>query len=152
MATQETVADHATFTEAFGAISANIERVIQGKPEVIELALLCLVSEGHLLIEDVPGVGKTSLAKALARSIDCAFGRIQFTPDLLPSDVVGRDGLEPQRRPLRVPPRPGVRPDRARRRDQPGLAEDPVGPARGHGRGPGHGGQRHLPARLRRSW
>jgi MoxR-like ATPase len=51
--------------------------------------LLCLVSEGHLLIEDVPGVGKTSLAKALARSIDCSFGRVQFTPDLLPSDVVG---------------------------------------------------------------
>ncbi len=56
---------------------------------MIDLALLCLVSEGHLLIEDVPGVGKTSLAKALARSIDCTFGRIQFTPDLLPSDVVG---------------------------------------------------------------
>ncbi len=56
---------------------------------MIGLALLCLISEGHLLIEDVPGVGKTSLAKALARSIDCTFGRIQFTPDLLPSDVVG---------------------------------------------------------------
>ena len=89
MATQETVVDHAPFAETFNAISANIERVIQGKPEVIGLALLCLISEGHLLIEDVPGVGKTSLAKALARSIDCTFGRIQFTPDLLPSDVVG---------------------------------------------------------------
>jgi MoxR-like ATPase len=73
----------------FTAISANVARVIQGKPEVIELAMLCLVSEGHLLIEDVPGVGKTSMAKALARSIDSSFGRIQFTPDLLPSDVVG---------------------------------------------------------------
>ena len=89
MATQETVVDHAPFAETFNAISTNIERVIQGKPEVIGLALLCLISEGHLLIEDVPGVGKTSLAKALARSIDCTFGRIQFTPDLLPSDVVG---------------------------------------------------------------
>ena len=89
MATQETVVDHAPFADTFTAISSNIERVIQGKPEVISLALLCLVSQGHLLIEDVPGVGKTSLAKALARSIDCAFGRIQFTPDLLPSDVVG---------------------------------------------------------------
>ena len=63
--------------------------MIQGKPDVIELVLLCLVAEGHLLIEDVPGVGKTSLAKALAASIDGSFGRLQFTPDLLPSDVVG---------------------------------------------------------------
>jgi len=89
LATQETVAQRPSFSQAFGAISDNIQRVIQGKPEVVELALLCLVSQGHLLIEDVPGVGKTSLAKALARSIDCPFGRIQFTPDLLPSDVVG---------------------------------------------------------------
>ena len=89
MASQEPVASEADFSEIFDAISANIQRVIQGKAEVIDLALLCLVSEGHLLIEDVPGVGKTSLAKALARSIDCPFGRVQFTPDLLPSDVVG---------------------------------------------------------------
>jgi MoxR-like ATPase len=89
LATQETVAPRATFAEAFEALAENMSRVIQGKPEVINLVLLCLVSQGHLLIEDVPGVGKTSLAKALARSIDCPFGRIQFTPDLLPSDVVG---------------------------------------------------------------
>jgi MoxR-like ATPase len=63
--------------------------VIQGKPEVIELVLYGLIAEGHLLIEDVPGVGKTSMAKALAASIDCSWGRIQFTPDLLPSDVIG---------------------------------------------------------------
>ena len=89
MATQETLDHDAAFAQVFTAISDNIARVIQGKPEVIELVMLCLVSEGHLLIEDVPGVGKTSMAKALARSIDCSFGRIQFTPDLLPSDVVG---------------------------------------------------------------
>src|SRR4051794_4944731 len=77
------------FAETFSAIATNVERVVQGKPDVIELALLCLVAEGHLLIEDVPGVGKTSLAKALAASIDCRWARIQFTPDLLPSDVVG---------------------------------------------------------------
>jgi MoxR-like ATPase len=70
-------------------VQDNIERVIQGKDTVVRLLLLCLVAEGHLLIEDVPGVGKTSLAKALAASIDCTFGRVQFTPDLLPSDVVG---------------------------------------------------------------
>jgi MoxR-like ATPase len=79
----------ATFSDYYSEVVGNIEQVIQGKPEVIELVLLCLVSGGHLLIEDVPGVGKTSLAKALAASIDGSFGRIQFTPDLLPTDVVG---------------------------------------------------------------
>src|SRR5215204_7531577 len=75
--------------EAGGRIAANIERVIDGKPETVRLAIVVLLAEGHLLIEDVPGVGKTKLAKALARSIDCSVRRIQFTPDLLPSDVTG---------------------------------------------------------------
>ena len=66
-----------------------MERVISGKPDAIRLALVTLLAEGHLLIEDVPGVGKTLLAKALARSIDCTMHRIQFTPDLLPGDVTG---------------------------------------------------------------
>ena len=66
-----------------------IERVIVGKRAVVELALVAFFAEGHLLIEDVPGVGKTMLARALARALDCAFKRIQFTPDLLPSDVTG---------------------------------------------------------------
>jgi MoxR-like ATPase len=66
-----------------------IERVIRGKPEVVRLALVTLLAGGHLLIEDVPGVGKTALAHALARALDCAFQRIQFTSDLLPSDVIG---------------------------------------------------------------
>lgn len=73
----------------FEALARNVERVIQGKRDQIHLALVCLFAEGHLLIEDVPGVGKTSLAKALARSIAGASHRIQFTPDLLPSDVIG---------------------------------------------------------------
>ncbi len=73
----------------FQKIRANIERVIEGKPEVVRLALIALLAQGHVLIEDVPGVGKTMLAKALARSIDCSVRRIQFTPDLLPSDVTG---------------------------------------------------------------
>jgi MoxR-like ATPase len=75
--------------ETSARIIANIERVIDGKPEIVRLALVVLLAEGHLLIEDVPGVGKTKLAKALAKSIDCSVRRIQFTPDLLPSDVTG---------------------------------------------------------------
>ena len=102
---QQTPATEPPFADHHAAVLDNIERVIQGKPEVIELVLLCLVSEGHLLIEDVPGVGKTSLAKALAASIDGTFGRLQFTPDLLPTDVVGRHGVEPQHQRVRVPAR-----------------------------------------------
>jgi MoxR-like ATPase len=75
--------------EVFDAIANNVATVVLGKRNVVDLAVLCLLSEGHLLIEDVPGVGKTTLAKALAASIHTRFGRIQFTPDLLPTDVVG---------------------------------------------------------------
>jgi MoxR-like ATPase len=79
----------AEFQAATDAIVANIEQVIEGKTATVRLALAVMLAEGHLLIEDVPGVGKTKLAKALARSIDCSVRRIQFTPDLLPSDVTG---------------------------------------------------------------
>jgi MoxR-like ATPase len=77
------------FEASAQAIVGNIEKVIEGKHATVRLALAVLLAEGHLLIEDVPGVGKTKLAKALARSIDCSVRRIQFTPDMLPSDVTG---------------------------------------------------------------
>ncbi len=70
-------------------VRENIGRVIVGRDEVVELALVALLADGHVLIEDVPGIGKTTLAKAIARSVGCSFKRIQFTPDLMPSDVTG---------------------------------------------------------------
>ncbi|MBW3605521.1 MAG: AAA family ATPase [Actinobacteria bacterium] len=73
----------------FAVIQRNIERVFEGDAEIVTLALVALLAEGHLLIEDVPGVGKTLLAKAIARSISCSVRRVQFTPDLLPSDITG---------------------------------------------------------------
>jgi MoxR-like ATPase len=76
-------------TQAIRSIQDNISRVIKGKPLVIEMTVVALLARGHLLLEDVPGVGKTTLAHSLARSLDCSFKRIQFTSDLLPSDIVG---------------------------------------------------------------
>jgi len=79
----------ASSAEVLRAVSDNVARVVRAPDETLRLCVLCLVSEGHLIIEDFPGVGKTMLAKALSRSIDCSFSRLQFTPDLLPSDVTG---------------------------------------------------------------
>lgn len=73
----------------FQKLQENVASVVLGKPDIIRLALIALLADGHLLLEDVPGVGKTLLAKALARSIDCTFRRVQFTPDLLPADLLG---------------------------------------------------------------
>jgi len=79
----------AEVAEMAGRIATNVQRVIIGKQDVVRVALVTLLSGGHLLVEDVPGVGKTTLAKALARSIDCSVSRVQFTPDLLPGDITG---------------------------------------------------------------
>ncbi|MGZ5422446.1 MAG: AAA family ATPase, partial [Aeromicrobium sp.] len=81
--------DSAEFHRNAELILRNVETVIDGKPEAVQIALVTLLAEGHLLIEDVPGVGKTMLAKALAKSVNCSVRRIQFTPDLLPSDITG---------------------------------------------------------------
>jgi MoxR-like ATPase len=87
-------------------VGTAIESVIDGKAEAVRLALVVLLAEGHLLIEDVPGVGKTMLAKALARSIDCSVRRIQFTPDLLPSDITGVSAYNQERREFEFKPGP----------------------------------------------
>src|SRR3712207_9369552 len=78
------------------AVSDNVERVVVGKRREVQLVLVALLCRGHVLIEDVPGVGKTVLAKAIARSIGASFKRVQFTPDLLPSDVTGVSIFDPQ--------------------------------------------------------
>ena len=75
--------------DTIARVHENIGKVIVGKDEVIDLSLVVLLCEGHVLLEDVPGTGKTTLAKAIAASLGCSFSRIQFTPDLLPSDVTG---------------------------------------------------------------
>jgi MoxR-like ATPase len=89
VATQPLAERPESFADLHRSLARNLGEVIQGKPEVIDLLLLAVIAEGHVLVEDVPGVGKTTLAKALAASIDGRYGRIQFTPDLLPTDVVG---------------------------------------------------------------
>ncbi len=89
-------------------VSANVEQVIIGKHQVVELVLIALLCKGHVLIEDVPGTGKTMLAKSIARSIGCSFKRIQFTPDLLPSDVTGVSIFNQQTRAFEFRPGPIV--------------------------------------------
>ncbi len=79
----------AQFAELAGRIRSNIAKVIVGKDDLLDLLLVAVIAEGHVLFEDVPGIGKTTLAKTLARTLDCSFRRIQFTPDLIPSDVTG---------------------------------------------------------------
>jgi len=94
------------FTQFAQAVQENIAQVIIGKAEATELLLVALLTEGHVLLEDVPGIGKTTLAKALARSLDCSFARIQFTPDLLPSDVTGLNYYNQKRQEFEFRPGP----------------------------------------------
>jgi MoxR-like ATPase len=94
------------FTQFAEAVKENVGRVIIGKSDVTELLLVALLTEGHVLLEDVPGIGKTTLAKALARSLRCTFARIQFTPDLLPSDVTGLNYYNQKRQDFEFRPGP----------------------------------------------
>ncbi len=103
MAERAVQPDHAGL---IGAIAANLARIVHAPEETLRLVVLCLVAEGHAIVEDFPGVGKTMLAKALARSVDCRFSRLQFTPDLLPSDVTGVNVFNQQRNEFEFRPGP----------------------------------------------
>ncbi len=103
------MAERAVAPAATGLIAAiveNLARVVHAPQETLRLVVLCLVAEGHAIVEDFPGVGKTMLAKALARSLDCRFARLQFTPDLLPSDVTGVNVFNQQRNEFEFRPGP----------------------------------------------
>ena len=112
----------AWFHGTFQRLCDNVDQAVLGKREVVGLVLAAMLAEGHVLLEDAPGTGKTSLAKALAATVQGTNARIQFTPDLLPSDVTGVTIYDQQSHTLRVPQGPDLRLDRARRRDQPRLA------------------------------
>ena len=119
-------------------LQRSIARVIYGKEDVIQLALITLLARGHLLIEDVPGVGKTTLAQALAKSFHCSFHRIQFTSDLLPSDVLGVSVYNPESREFEFRHGPIFRQRGPGRRDQPHHAAHAVGAAGSHERSAGY--------------
>ena len=104
MELRERSPDWGRFAARFRDIEHNVETVVRGKHAEIRFALVGLIGEGHLLIEDVPGVGKTMLAKAIARSIDCSFRRIQFTPDLLPTDITGVNVFNQEQRDFEFKP------------------------------------------------
>ena len=132
--------------DLIAALEKNVARCIVGKADVVRLAVVGLLARGHLLIEDVPGVGKTTLAAALARSIGGRFARIQFTADMLPSDVIGVSVWDAARGEFSVQGRARLRQRRAGGRDQPHRAQDAVEPARGDERGPGLARPHHVHA------
>ncbi len=106
MSEEKTPALDAQVAERIAALVSGVERVIFGKRETVKLCVTGLLARGHILIEDVPGIGKTTLAQGLARSIDCKFSRIQFTSDMLPSDILGVTVLNPKTREFEFRPGP----------------------------------------------
>jgi MoxR-like ATPase len=121
-----------------------VNSLLLGKQREVGLAFTTLLAGGHLLIEDLPGLGKTTLARSMAATLALDFQRMQFTSDLLPSDIIGVSIFDPERARVPLPSRAGVRAAAARRRDQPRAAAHAERAARGDGRAPGHR-RRRLP-------
>ena len=134
--------DLAAARDLLERIIENLGRVMHAPRKTLELTAVCLIAEGHLIIEDFPGVGKTTLAKALARSVGCSFSRIQFTPDLLPSDVTGVNMFSQQTGDFEFRPGPVFANLLLVDEEQVRVAKDAVGAARVHARAPGDGRRR----------
>ena len=128
--------------QRLAAVLAQLDRIVVGKQEPLKLAFACLLARGHLLIEDIPGVGKSTLAQALATTLGLKFSRVQFTSDLLPADVLGVSIFDTETRSFRFHPGPIFYVGRARRRDQPRAAEDAERADGGDGGAPGLAGRR----------
>ena len=133
-----TAAQAQQIADTAARIRENVQLAIVGKDEVIEYTLAALFSAGHILVEDVPGIGKTTLARSLAYSLDCEFRRIQFTPDLMPSDITGIHYYNQHNGEFEFPARPRDLPGGTGRRDQPRHAPDPIRAAGSHGRTAGY--------------
>jgi MoxR-like ATPase len=142
-----------SLVERVDAVREAVGRAFIGQPEVLDQILIALLAGGHVLIEGVPGLGKTLLVRALAQALELDYGRVQFTPDLMPSDVSGHAVYDPKTGELQDPPWPGVHQPVAGRRDQPRAGQDPVRAARSDAGRPGHH-RRQSPSHAgrRRSW
>jgi hypothetical protein len=138
--------------EVYAQMKAEAGKVIVGQDEVFEQVVVAFLAGGHVLLEGVPGVAKTLIAKTLARLIDAGFGRIQFTADLMPSDVVGTQVFDINAGQVLPEARGRSSPHRAGRRDQPRAGQDAIRAAGGDGRAPGDHRGHALPARRSRSW
>ena len=132
--------------QRLAAVLAQLERIVVGKSDPLKLALACLLARGHLLIEDIPGVGKSTLAQALAATLGLKYARVQFTSDLLPADVLGVSIFDAPSQSFRFHSGPGLQFGRAGRRDQPCAAEDAERAPRGDGGAAGVAGRRDAPA------
>ena len=126
--------------------------MIVGQDRMVERMFVALLARGHCLLEGVPGVAKTLAVETLATVVGGTFARLQFTPDLVPADIVGTRIYRPVEREVRRRARPGVRQLPARRRDQPGAGQGAVGAARGDGRAAGLDRRQDPPGAARRSW
>ena len=115
--------------ERAAAVREEVAKAFIGQAEVLDQILIALLAGGHVLIEGVPGLGKTLLVRALAQALDCNYARVQFTPDLMPSDISGHAVYDPKTETLQDPPRPGVHQPAAGRRNQPRAGQDAVGAA-----------------------